>query len=147
MSLRRFAAALAVLGAFGASQAMAATPHCGVFTEDSGTVTVVNELAHYSNSQLYNEGRFSASGPQFGCWIDVGTSDQLRSTMMYSYRFTDPKGQSYDQGPFGIQSGGFGSGRIPTYTASGAWRVEFFLVSRADGAKSSIGSIAITMAP
>lgn len=147
MSFRRFAIAAAAITLFGASPALAATPHCGVFSEDSGKVSIVNELSQYSNGQLLNEGRFSAVGPQFGCWIDIGTGDQIRGTMMYSYVFTDPKGKSFDKGPYGIQAGGFGSGAIPTYTTAGTWRVEFFLVSRDNGAKTSIGSISFTMAP
>jgi hypothetical protein len=140
-------AATAVLGCFGVPSAYAATPHCGVFTEDSGTVSIVSQDAQYSNSQLYNEGRFSAVGPQFGCWVEIGTSPEIRGKMMYSYRFTDPKGESKEFGPYGIQAGGFGSGAIPTYQTAGTWRIEFLLVSRENGSKSSIGAINFTMIP
>jgi hypothetical protein len=140
-------AATAVFCTFGASPAYAGTPHCGVFTEDSGSVTIVSENAQYSNSQLYNDGRFSAVGPQFGCWIEIGTSPDIRDKMMFYYRVTDPKGQSNEFGPYGIQIGGFGSTSVPTYQTAGTWRMEFFLVSRENGGKSSIGAINFTMLP
>jgi hypothetical protein len=138
-------AATALLGSFGI--ASAGTPHCGVFAEDTGSVSIVSEGGQYSINQLMNDGRFSARGPQFGCWINIGTSPEIRGTMMYSYVITDPKGQSKEFGPYGIQAGGFGSGSIAAHTAAGTWRVEFLLVSRDNGSKSSIGAIAFTMNP
>lgn len=140
-------AAAAALAGFGVPPAYAATPHCGVFTEDSGRVSVISGDAQYSNSQLYNDGRFSARGPQFGCWIEIGTSPDIRDKMMYSYRVTDPKGQSNEFGPYGIQLGGFGSTSVPTYQTAGTWRIEFFLVSRENLSKSSIGALNFTMTP
>ena len=139
-------AAAATLAGFGASPAYAGSPHCGVFTEDTGTVSIVSEGTQFSISQLMNSGRFSAVGPQFGCWQDIGTSPEIRGTMMYSYRVTDPKGESKEFGPYGIQAGGFGNGSIAAYTAAGTWRVEYLLVSRDNGSKSSIGTTTFTMA-
>ncbi len=150
MSLGKIAIALAattVLGAFGVSPALAGTVHCGVFSEDSGFITIVSEQAQYSNSQLYNEGRFSGRDPKFGCWTEVGTSPEIREKMMYAYRVTDPKGQSNDFGSYGIPTGGFGSTSVPTYQIAGTWRIEFFLVSRENGGKTSIGALNFTMLP
>ena len=139
--------ATVVLGTFGVSPAYAGSPHCGVFDESNGTVTIVTEGVQFSISQLMNDGRFSARGPQFGCWQDIGTADQLRNTMMYSYRVTDNKGGSIEFGPYGIQPGGFGNGSIAAYTGAGTWRVEYLLVSRDNGSKNSIGALNFTMTP
>jgi len=139
-------ATTAVLGAFGVSQANAATPLCGVFDDNSGTITVTTQGRQFSINQLMNNGSFSGRGPQFGCWMEIGRSDQLRSTMMYSYRVTEPNGQSTEFGPYGIQAGGFGSGSLSA-SRVGAYRVEYFTVSRDNGAKASIGSTTFTMNP
>ena len=149
MSLSKISIALAataVLGTFGASPAYAGSPQCGVFTEDTGTISIVTEGTQFSTSQLLNAGRFSAVGPQFGCWTEIGRSDEIRGTQMYSYRITDLKGQSNEFGPYGIQSGGFGSGAIPALH-DGTWKVEFFTVSRDNGAKAFVGSITFKMDP
>jgi hypothetical protein len=140
-------AATVVLGTFGVSPAYAGSPHCGVFDENNGTVSIVSEGVQFSLNQLMNDGRFSARGPQFGCWQDIGTASQLRDTMMYSYRVTDNKGESKEFGPYGIQPGGFGNGSIAAYTGAGTWHVEYLLVSRDNGSKSSIGATTFTMVP
>ena len=137
-------ATTAVLGTI--SQANAATPLCGAFDDNSGTITVTTEGRQFSINQLMNDGRFSGRGPQFGCWMEIGRSDQLRNTMMYSYRITDPSGQSDEFGPYSIQAGGFGSGSL-SVSHVGTYRVEYFTVSRDNGAKASIGSTTFTMKP
>jgi len=138
--------ATALLGIFGASPASAGTPHCGVFTEDTGSVSIVTEGLEFSTSKLMNERRFSGVGPQFGCWVEIGTSPELRGSQTYSYRFTEPSGKSVEIGPFAIQAGGFGSGKIPAYY-TGTWRMEFFLVGRDNGAKAPIGATSFTITP
>jgi len=137
-------ATAALLGSI--SQANAATPLCGAFDDNSGTITVSSEGRQFSINQLMNDGRFSGRGPQFGCWMEIGTSPELRGTMMYSYRVTDPSGQSDEFGPYGIQAGGFGSGSVSA-THAGIYRVEYFTVSRDNGSKASIGSTTFTMNP
>jgi hypothetical protein len=141
-------AATAMLGTIGASQAYAGSPQCGVFDDNSGTISVTTEGRQFSFSQLLNEGRLSGRGPQFGCWAEIGTSSEIRGTLMYAYRVTDPKGQSIEFGPYGIQAGGFGSGSIAINASQvGTWRVEYLTVSRDNGAKASIGSTTFKLTP
>ena len=141
-------AAIAMLGTVGASQAYAATPQCGVFDDNSGTITVTTQGRQFSFSQLLNEGRLSGRGPQFGCWDEIGRSPDIRDTLMYAYRVTDPNGQSIEFGPYGIQAGGFGSGSIALNAYQvGTWRVEYLTVRRDNYAKASIGSTTFTLTP
>ena len=139
-------AATAMLGTVGASPAYAGSPQCGVFDDNSGTITITTQGAQFSFSQLMNEGRLSGRGPQFGCWAEIGRSDEIRGTLMYAYRVTNPNGQFNEFGPYGIQAGGFGSGSIAMNASQvGTWRVEYLTVSRDNGAKASIGSTTFTL--
>jgi hypothetical protein len=141
-------AATAMLGTVGASPAYAGSPQCGVFDDNSGTITITTQGAQFSFSQLMNEGRLSGRGPQFGCWAEIGRSDEIRGTLMYAYRVTDPNGQSIEFGPYGIQAGGFGSGSIAiSANQVGTWRVEYLTVRRDNYAKASIGSTTFTLTP
>jgi len=149
MSLSKISIALAataVLCAFGVSPAYAGSPQCGVFDDNSGTIAVTTQGQQFSFSQLLNDGRLSGRGPQFGCWAEIGSSPEIRGALMYSYRVTDPNGQSIEFGPYGIQAGGFCSGSIAINASQvGTWRVEYLTVSRDNGAKASVGSTTFTL--
>jgi len=126
------------------------TPRCGVFEESHGRVTVLAEGEQFSLSQLIAENRFSGSGPAaFGCWVEIGTSDDLRGTLVYGYRVTDPSGERKEFGPSGIEAGGFGSTGgipVPAYKQPiGAWTVEFFTIRRDNGARAPLGSVSFNM--
>lgn len=147
------ATAVACIGALGLATLAWSAPQCGLYKTDnvSGSVTVIETGSAFNQKDIQARGGFNGNGPGqsglFGCWVNIGQDNALRAAKMYAYRMTGPSGAGIDQGPYGIQPGGFGSDFIPAYTETsiGRWTVEYFLVDRGNGSKQSLGSASFNM--
>ena len=118
---------------------------CGIFRSEDGRVSAASVASTFSLAELDKARMFSGRGElSFGCWSKIGTDEAVRNSQMYGYQVTSPGGEKYKAGPYGIPSGGWGSGAItvPNFKEQlGKWLVEYFLISRETGKTTPIGDV------